>query len=113
MEIGMRIQAIVVRLAALLVLVSSACDCCAFDLNDPEAPMNRPGSVLVVQAVLAVNCAVVKTSDLPDDHCLCCSPGIVSPTATFESPFLISSTVENRAQPTIPEVQMIERPPRS
>jgi hypothetical protein len=69
----MRMQAIILRLAALLVLVSSACDYCAFDLNDPGAPMSRPGVLLLVATDHAICPLAVRMSDLPDDRCMCCS----------------------------------------
>jgi hypothetical protein len=110
----MRIQPIIWRLVALLVLLSSACDYCAFDLYDSEASMSRPGPVLFGDRGQDSHAVAAKTSDLPDDHCLCCSPIIVSQSAKLEGPFLISSTLENRViQPPIPEAQVIEQPPRS
>jgi hypothetical protein len=76
--------------------------------------MSRPGVLLLVATDHAICPLAVRMSDLPDDRCMCCSSGIASPPATFNSPFLISSAVEDRAiQTTIPEAQMIERPPRS
>jgi hypothetical protein len=111
----MRIHAIILRLAALLVLLSSVCDYCAFDLYDSEASMSRPGPMLLANnAGKAIGQAKVRTSDLPDDHCLCCSPSIASQVVTLESPLLISSTVANQAiYPLFAEAQLIERPPRS
>jgi hypothetical protein len=110
----MRLSATIVRLAALLVLISSVCDYCAFDLNDPEAPMSQPGPLLIVQRVLTAGAAAVRTSDLPDDHCLCCTPGIAAQPVTVQSPFLISSTVEHHAlQPPIISTCVRKLPPRS
>ena len=71
-------------------------------------------SSLLGAADHVISPAAIRVSDLPDDRCLCCAPGIASPKATFKSPFLISSAVADRVkQPTLPEAQLIERPPRS
>jgi len=110
----MRLPVYISRLAAFLVLLSAGCDFCAFDLYDPDASMSQPGPVMNVDTANAICPAVMKTSDLPDDRCLCCSPTVASQVATFASPFLISSASETRAiQPPIPEARIIERPPRS
>jgi hypothetical protein len=110
----MRLPVYISRLAAFLVLLSAGCDFCAFDLYDPDASMSQPGPVMNVDTANAICPAAMRTSDLPDDHCLCCSPTVASQVATLASPFLISSAPETRAiQPTIPEARIIERPPRS
>jgi hypothetical protein len=110
----MRIQAIVLRLAALLVLLCSACDYCAFDLYNPEASMSRPGPELFSDTDRAFCPSTVRTSDLPDDQCLCCSPSIPPQASILDSPLLTSPALENRpSQPPIPDVPAIERPPRS
>jgi hypothetical protein len=110
----MRPWTIVVRLAALLVLISSVSDYCAFDVNDPEALMNQTARVVIVQTVLAVNAPLLRTSDLPDDHCLCCSPGFASQPVTLQSPCLISSSVEHHAvQPPTISIRVRKLPPKS
>jgi hypothetical protein len=103
----MRIQGVILRLLALLVLVSSACDFCTFDLFDPGAAMSSPGP-------RSISLPAAQASDLPDDHCLCCSASIPSPAVTLESPWLISSDVESSAiQAPIPEGRIFEQPPRA
>jgi hypothetical protein len=66
----MGIRAIMFRLAALLVLLSSAGDYCAFDLYDSEASMSRPR--LVIFSLGHATGPVVAPSTLPDDRCPCC-----------------------------------------
>jgi hypothetical protein len=101
----------ILRLAALLVLLSSVCDYCAFDRYDQEASMSRPVPALLGDTGMAI-CPV--TTDLPDDRCLGCSPSIAPEAATIEGPVLTSFVIENRPhQPPIPEAQLIERPPKS
>ena len=107
----MGIQTIILRLAALLVLLSSACDYCAFDMFDSEASMSLPGPVIVSSG--HATGAAVATSNLPDDRCLCCSPSIPSQAATLERPLLISTTVEDRAiRSSCAPISAIEQPPR-
>ena len=63
------------RLAAILVLVTSVLDYWAYDRFDPTAPMNACGrdalSGLLFDAVPVVS---LESPNLPDDHCLGCSP---------------------------------------
>jgi hypothetical protein len=110
----MRIRATFSQLVAALVLLLSACDYCAFDMYDSEASMSQAVPVLFRSMGHTVQIATVRTIDLPDDHCLWCSPSIASQAAILESPFLISSNFEIQAnQPLIPEALMIERQPKS
>jgi hypothetical protein len=103
----MRIQGVMLQLVALLILASSACDFCAFDLYDPGASMSCPGP-------LSISLPAARASDLPDDHCLCCSASIPSPAVTLASPWLISSEMESSAvQAPIPEGRSFEQPPRA
>jgi hypothetical protein len=106
----MRIQPIVLRLAALVVLLCSVCDYCAFDRYDLEASMSRPGPVLLGDTGMGICCV---TKDLPDDRCLGCSPSIAPQAPTLEGPVLTSFIAQDRAiQFPIPEAPIIERPPR-
>jgi hypothetical protein len=102
---------IVLRLAALLVLLSSICDYCVFDRYDQEASMSRPLPVLLGDAGVAIR---PVTTDLPDDRCLGCTPSIAPQAPTLEGLVLTSFIIENRPhQLPIPEAQLIERPPKS
>ena len=71
---------IIIRLVALVVLFTAASDYWAYDRWDPDAPMNASGpeAVAVFTAVGASNTSLLS-ANLPDDHCLCCSPLVVPP----------------------------------
>jgi len=73
----MKSRAIPIRLVALIVLLTSACDYVAFDRWDPSAPMNSMRLEVIPDLVPKTATTVsVHTVDLADDHCLCCSPWI-------------------------------------
>jgi len=73
----MRSRAITLRLVALIVLLTSASDYYAFDRLDPSAPMNSAGLEAIPDLVpQTATTANLRTTDLPDDCCLCCSPWI-------------------------------------
>jgi hypothetical protein len=69
-----------IRLASLIVLLVSGSDYWAYDRWDPTAPMNSSGPQALALFVSQVASGVsLRCSNLPDDHCLCCSPLVVPP----------------------------------
>jgi hypothetical protein len=69
---------LITRLVALIVLVMSACDYCAFDLWDQTAPMRLTRSEAIRTLVPDHQMSVKNvTSELPDDQCLGCAPSIM------------------------------------
>ena len=71
----MRLALVTIRLAALIVLLASASDYWAYDRWDPAAPMNSSGpEAISLFASRAASTLSLHRANLPDDHCLCCSP---------------------------------------
>jgi len=104
-----------IRLVALLVLIAAASDYCAFDVWDPAAPMNSAGSEAISDLVPDWQASVkVRTSELPDDHCLCCSPWIASQRPARE-PASLSSTLTQAPKAFLPSSDpiVVEHPPRA
>jgi hypothetical protein len=74
----MRHRVVIIRLVALLVLVTSACDYCAFDLSDQTAPISLTRSKAIGDLVPDRQSSVQNlTTELPDDQCLGCAPSIL------------------------------------
>ena len=74
----MRHRGLIIRLVALLVLITSACDYCAFDVWDSTAPMSLTRSEAIRDLVPDHHMSVRNvTSALPDDQCLGCAPSIL------------------------------------
>jgi hypothetical protein len=112
----MRVQAIAVRIVALIVLISSLFDYIAYDMYDPSALMSSAGSEAFVTSIVPHRLTSVeaRTTDLPDDQCLCCSPTIAPPRPVFEMPDLIACVVQTGlAALPCSEPVTIERPPRA
>jgi hypothetical protein len=66
------------RLVALLVLVTSGFDYCAFDVWDPTASMSLTRSEAIRDLFPDHQTSVTNvTSELPDDQCLGCAPSIL------------------------------------
>ena len=77
----MRLRIATIRLAALVVLLTSFCDYWAYDRFDPAAPMNASGpEALAAFDLHAPSTASFCSANLPDDDCICCSP-LVAPHA--------------------------------
>jgi len=67
----MRLGRVTIRLAALIVLLTSASDYWAYDQWDPTAPMNSTGpDAIAVFASHTTSTVSLRCIDLPDDHCL-------------------------------------------
>ena len=67
----MRHRVVIIRLVALLVLVTSACDYCAFDLWDQTAPISLSRSEAIRVLIPDRQTSVQNvSSELPDDQCL-------------------------------------------
>ena len=105
---------VMIRAVAVLLLITSAFDYCAFDLEDPSAPMSSVRSGAIPDLVPDRQAsAKIVTSDLPDDRCLCCSPGI-SP----RPPVLFRTTLNTLIFPASEvavsshDPVVFERPPR-
>jgi hypothetical protein len=112
----MRSQVIAIRLVALIVLLTSAFDYYAFDRWDPSAPMNSAGpeAISAFAPQTAATTASLHTTDLSDDHCLCCSPWIAPPRPVLPR-VSVSSSVPQNARAAVPfsDPILIERPPRA
>jgi hypothetical protein len=108
-------RVVMIRLVALLVLITSASDYCAFDVWDPSAPMSAAGSEAIRDLVQYRQASVkMRPSELPDDHCLCCSPWI-APRRPALPRASLSSTVTQAAKASLPSSDpiLIEHPPRA
>ena len=74
----MRHRGVIIRLIALLVLVTSGFDYCAFDVWDPTAPMSLTRSEAIRDLLPGHQTSVTNlTSELPDDQCLGCAPSVL------------------------------------
>jgi hypothetical protein len=110
----MRFQAVTIRMVALIVLLASASDYSAFDRFDPSAPMNAAGLEAIPYLVSRTAALVgLRTNNLPDDHCLFCSPWI-APRRSFLAQSSLSTALTQRPKIVLPSSQpfRIERPPR-
>jgi hypothetical protein len=89
----MRLRIATIRLAALVVLLTSFCDYWAYDRFDPAAPMNASGPEALAGFDLpAPSSAGFCSANLPDDDCICCSPLVARhapavPRPAFDMPF--------------------------
>jgi len=98
----MRIQALTMRLVALIVLLTSASDYSAFDRFDPSVPTNSAGLEAIPHLVSkSATRASLHTTDLPDDHCLFCSPWI-APRRSVLAQFSLSSPVAQSPTAALP-----------
>ena len=71
-------RGVIIHLIALLVLVTSGFDYCAFDVWDPTAPMSLTRSEAMRDLFPGQQTSVTNvTSELPDDQCLGCAPSIL------------------------------------
>ena len=112
----MRNWSILLRSVALLVLITSASDYCAYDLSDPSAPMSSAGSDSFMAGVIPSKLIPVqaRTPNLPDDRCLGCAPSIAPKPPILLTSDLISFVVQNKtASLPYSEPASIERPPRA
>jgi hypothetical protein len=115
MKERMLVRASMFRLIALLVLVTSAFDYCAFDLSDPTAPMSSTRSEAIRDLVVQHKASIKSLiSELPDDQCLGCAPSI-TPGLLILHRASLSTFVAQCAEPAIPSSDRIipKRPPRA
>src|SRR3984957_11440146 len=94
----MRLGTVTIRLAALVVLLTSFSDYWAYDRYDPSASMNSSGSEAI--AVLdwhAPSGVAWRSVNLPDDHCVCCSPLVAPPAPVLPKPSLGTPSVNKLA----------------
>jgi hypothetical protein len=89
----MRLSAIAIRLTASIVLLASFSDYWAYDRWDPTAPMNSSGSAAIpVFDLHGPSGASLHSTDLPDDHCACCSPIVAPPAPVVPLPSLSAAS---------------------
>jgi hypothetical protein len=111
----MRHRVVIIRLVALLVLVTSGFDYCAFDVCDPTAPMSLTRSEAIHDRVADYQTSVKNLpSELPDDQCLGCAPSIlprplIVHRVTLEA-FAFQST---EARVPLSDRVILKRPPRA
>jgi hypothetical protein len=83
----MNVSTIALRLTALIVLLASFSDYWAYDRWDPTAPMNSYGSEAVALMDLQGPSPVgLRSTNLPDDRCGCCSPIVAQPAPVIPLP---------------------------
>jgi hypothetical protein len=115
MDQRMLFRAVLIRLVALIVLITSAFDYCAFDVWDPAAPMSSAGLETIRDLVPGHPAsAQIRTSESSDDHCLGCAPGI-SPRPAILHRITLTSSLFHPAEASVPSSDPIipERPPRA
>jgi hypothetical protein len=96
-----------IRLIALVVLLASFSDYWAYDRWDPTAPMNAAGSEGVAALTQHVPSDVcLRSTDLADDCCVCCSPLVSPPAPVLPLPSL-DALLENEQ-----EVSFVAEPSR-
>jgi hypothetical protein len=85
----MRLGILPIRLAALAVLLTSFSDYWAYDRFDPTAPMNSSGpEAVAVLGLHPASGAGLRSANLADDNCVCCSPLIAPPGPVLPRPAL-------------------------
>jgi hypothetical protein len=104
-----------IRLIAIVLLLAAAFDYFAFDVWDPSAPMNSAASGAIPGVVpQTVTTTTVRTPDLPDDHCLGCSPWIAPPRPLLPQVSFSSSVTQGpKAALASNDPDRMERPPRA
>lgn len=107
-----------VRLAAVLVLLSAAGDYCVFDVGDPwasmSAPLCSPYSEEMPCFHAKANKRSMQNNDLPDDHCLCCGTMVIQPRPTIAVTLLTMAFYQETAPPLrSAELRLPDRPPRA
>jgi hypothetical protein len=94
----MRLGIVTIRLAALVVLFTSFSDYWAYDRFDPTAPMNSSGAdALAVLDLFAPPGVGLQSANLPDDHCVCCSPLVAPPAPVVPQPASATPSVNELA----------------
>src|SRR5215469_18040366 len=110
----MRLGTLTIRVAALIVPLTSVSDYWAYERWDQAASMNAPGpeamTMFVSKAALSVS---LYSTTLHDDHCLCCSTW-AAPLPPVLPRCRSTSSVAQAAITFIPAPNpaRIERPPR-
>jgi hypothetical protein len=115
MDERMLLRAVLIRLVALFVLITSAFDYCAFDVWDPTAPMSSAQSEAIRDLVPHhQTSAKIRISELADDQCLGCAPGI-SPHPLVLHRVAVNSFVFQSAKVSAPSSDPVipKRPPRT
>src|SRR5580692_4635927 len=111
----MRSRSIPIRLIALIVLLTAACDYAEFDRVDLTAPMSSAGLEGLPAPVQPTLTPVrLNTTNLPDDRCLFCSPWI-EPQLPALFRVSLASRLTQSAKISLPSIDLalIERPPRA
>ena|ERR1700722_18897510 len=111
----MRPRALTIRLVALIVLLTAVSDYSEFDRVDPTAPMNSAGAEAIGDLVRQTpKPASLRTTALPDDQCLFCSPWI-QPQPPALTRISLSSRVTQSPKTSLlsSDPILIERPPRA
>jgi hypothetical protein len=111
----MPLRAILFRLVAVLVLITSAFDYYSFDVWDPTAPMSSTRSEIIRDLISHhQTSAKIGTSDLADDQCLGCAPGI-SPRPPVLHRISLNSFVFQALEAAVAssDLLLIDRPPRA
>src|SRR5580700_6532800 len=95
-------RVVMIRLVAVLVLVTAAFDYCAFDVLDPTAPMSSAQSGPVPDlASRHQPPAAIQAAESSDDHCLCCAPGISSRLVVLHR-VILASLIFQAAETSVP-----------
>jgi hypothetical protein len=106
---------VLIRLIALLVLVTSGFDYCAFDVWDPTAPMSLTRSEAIRDLVPDHQTSVNNvTNELPDDQCLGCAPSIL-PRPFIVHRLSLEASAFQAAEVPVPSSDRFipKRPPRA
>ena len=108
-------RVVIIRLVALLVLITSGCDYCAFDVWDPTAPMGLTRSEAIRDLGPYHQTSVKNvTSELPDDQCLGCAPSILPRPLVVHRAALEASAFRAAEVPVSSSDRFIpKRPPRA
>jgi hypothetical protein len=111
----MRHRGVIIRLIALLVLVTSGFDYCAFDVWDPTAPMSLTRSEAIRDFVPDHHTSVNNVAnELPDDQCLGCAPSIL-PRPLIVHRVTVEASAFQAAEVLLPlsDRFILRRPPRA
>jgi len=110
----MRFRPLLIRLVALIVLLTAASDYSHFDQVDPAAPMNSAGVEAIGLVPRTPAPASLHTTNQPDDQCLFCSPWTQSQPPAL-SRISLSSPVTQSPQASLlfSDPILIELPPKA
>jgi hypothetical protein len=110
------VRGVILRLIAVIVLLSGVADYLAFDVGDPLAPMSAAGMPsLSRKSVDRHLCsATVLQTDTQDDGCICCGAGFIAHRVELlVAEIIATASALYILPPSDPQISLVDRPPRA